>query len=85
MREDGSARPDLRQVALANSFENFQMVLKKELEGLVIDRMEQNQETAARFLNDPAVPSLIEAELGRRMYEEIRTPAPSAGGSDTPQ
>ncbi len=53
----------MRQVALANSFENFQLVLKKELEGLVIDRMEQNQEMAARFLNDPAMRALIESEL----------------------
>jgi type I restriction enzyme R subunit len=85
VREDGSARPDLRQIALANSFENFQLVLKKELEGLVIDRMEQNQEMAARFLNDPAVRALIEAELGRRMYEQIRTPGQPTEGSGTPQ
>ena len=84
VREDGSARPDLRQVALANGFESFQLVLKKAGRA-GDDRMEQNQEMAARFLNDRPLRALVESEVGRRMYEQIRTPVGPAGSSDSPR
>jgi len=50
--EDAVADTNLRQAAIANTMENFGYVFRKALEGLFIDRMEQNEEITAKFLNE---------------------------------
>jgi type I restriction enzyme R subunit len=44
IKEDALADSGLRQAAMANTMENFGYVFLKALEGLFIDRMEQNEE-----------------------------------------
>ena len=52
IREDAVADTNLRQAAIANTMENFGYVFRKALEGLFIDRMEQNEEITAKFMNE---------------------------------
>ncbi len=52
IKADAVADPALRQAAKANTMENFGYAFLKALEGLFIDRMEQNEEIPARFMNE---------------------------------
>jgi len=72
IREDAVADSDLRQAALANTMENFGYVFLKALEGLFIDRMEQNEEITAKFLNDKEFQRTVGQHLLKEVYEQIR-------------
>ncbi|MBI3090679.1 MAG: type I restriction endonuclease subunit R [Candidatus Tectomicrobia bacterium] len=72
IREDAIANPGIRQAALANTIENFGYVFLKALEGLFIDRMEQNEDITARFINDKEFQNLVGKHLQKRVYEEVR-------------
>ena len=70
--EDAVADTSLRQAAIANTMENFSYVFLKALEGLFIDRMEQNEEITARFLNEPEFQDAVGQSLLQQVYEQIR-------------
>jgi len=72
VREDAIADEELHQAAKANTLDNFRYVFDKALEGFFIDRMEQNEELFARFMNIPEFRRLVEEHLGRQVYEQIR-------------
>jgi type I restriction enzyme R subunit len=61
----------LRQVAMANSMENFGFVFLKALEGLFIDRMEQNEEITAKFMNEKEFKETVGQVLLKQVYEQI--------------
>jgi hypothetical protein len=46
--------------------------MKGKVEGLMFDRMDQNQEIVTRYLNDPQFQDLAFRLLVRRIYDEIR-------------
>ncbi|MFO0666768.1 MAG: type I restriction endonuclease [Polyangiaceae bacterium] len=58
--------------ALANPIDNFELAMKPKVEGLMIDRMDQNQEIVNRYLNDPAFQSAAFKAIVRKIYEQIR-------------
>ena len=79
---DGSSlsvivRSDLQltQPRFANSLENFKYVFDKALEGKFIDRMDQNQEIFARYMNDPAFAKVVAEFLRKQVHEQIRAEA----------
>ncbi len=72
IREDAAADSDLRQAALANTLENFGFVFRKTLEGLFIDRMDQNEEITARFMNEGKFREAVSQHLMQDVYERIR-------------
>jgi type I restriction enzyme R subunit len=72
IREDAVADTNLRQAALANTMENFGYVFRKVLEGLFIDRMEQNEEITAKFMNEDRFREVISQQLLKEVYEQIR-------------
>lgn len=51
LREDAVADPNLRQAAMANTMENFGYAFLQALDSLFIDRMEQNEDITAKFMN----------------------------------
>lgn len=73
IREDAVADPELRQVAVANTMENFGYVFLKTLEDLFIDRMEQNEEIAAKFMNEKDFQQVVGKTLLKQVYEQIRS------------
>ncbi len=75
IREDAAADSTLRQAALANTMENFGYVFRKTLEGLFIDRMEQNEEITARFMNEAQFRDLVSQHLLEDVYTRIREEA----------
>jgi hypothetical protein len=46
--------------------------MKPKVEGLMIDRMDQNQEIVNRYLNDPAFQGAAFKAIVKRIYEQIR-------------
>lgn len=52
IREEAVADESLRQAATANTMDNFRFMFEKALEGLFIDRVEQNEDLSARYMND---------------------------------
>ncbi|MGH9893865.1 MAG: S24 family peptidase, partial [bacterium] len=49
---------------------------RKALEGLFIDRMEQNEDITARFINDKDFQDVVGKHLLRTVYEQIRSEKP---------
>ena len=72
IREDATADSNLRQAALANTMENFGYVFRKSLNDFFIDRMEQNEEITARFLNEDRFREVVFQQLLKEVYEKIR-------------
>ena len=72
IREEAATDEDLRQAAKANTVENFKFVFDKALEGLFIDRMDQNEEIFAKFMNDKAFQSVVAETLLHQVYRDIR-------------
>jgi type I restriction enzyme R subunit len=72
IREDAVSDSNLRQAALANTMENFGYVFRKALEGLFIDRMEQNEEITAKFMNEDQFREAVSQHLLKEVYEKIR-------------
>jgi type I restriction enzyme R subunit len=61
--------------AHANVLDNFALSMKGKVEGLMIDRMDQNQEIVTRYLNDPEFQSVAFGLIVKRIYDEIRKKA----------
>jgi type I restriction enzyme R subunit len=70
--EDAVADTNLRQAAIANTMENFGYVFRKVLEGLFIDRMEQNEEITAKFMNEKDFQNAVTKHLLEQVYVQIR-------------
>jgi type I restriction enzyme R subunit len=58
--------------ANANPLDNFELAMKPKIEGLMIDRMDQNQEIVNRYLNDAAFQSAAFKAIVKQIYNEIR-------------
>jgi len=50
-------------------------VFDKALEGLFIDRMEQNADITTKFLNDGNFQQAVTSDLRKKVYEQIRSEA----------
>jgi type I restriction enzyme R subunit len=72
IREDAVSDNSLRQAAVANTIENFGYVFRKALEGLFIDRMDQNEEITAKFMNEDQFRETVSQHLLKEVYEQIR-------------
>ena len=79
--EDAVANSTLRQTALVNTMENFGYVFLKALEGLFIDRMEQNEEITAKYLNEKEFQEVVGQKLLKQVYEQIRKGNEQQAGS----
>ncbi len=74
--EDAIGDSKLREVAKANTLENFGYVFVKALEGLFIDRMDQNGEVVAKYMDEPDFQSIVTKHLTKEVYEKIRSSSP---------
>ena len=72
IREEAVADEALQQAATANPLEAFKLVFDKSLEGLFIDRMDQNEAITAKFLDNPEFRGAVSRYLLKQVYEEIR-------------
>lgn len=66
--EDG----DLKEAASANNFSDFASILTKAFEGLLIDRMEGNEEIFQRLMGDADVRGVAVNDLAKSLYKRFR-------------
>jgi len=68
----------LQQAAAVNTIENFALQLRKELTGIVIDRMDKNEAIAERYLDeaDPAFQETVFTLLLSSIYSKLREARP---------
>ena len=62
----------LREAAQSNTIENFRFVFEHALEGLFIDRRDQNEELFGRYTNDPEFQKTVQEYLLRSVFKQIR-------------
>ena len=69
----------LRQAAEVNPADKFSLVFGNVLDSLFIERMEQNEEIFARYMNDADFQKVVAAWLTGEVYQRLRgAPPPSA-------
>ena len=61
----------LQQAAKVNPEEKFVLVFNNMLETLFIERMEQNEEVFARYMNDPAFQKMVTTWMGSEVYRRL--------------
>jgi hypothetical protein len=69
----------LRQAAAVNPGDKFELVFKGLLETLFVERMDQNEEIFARFMNDRAFQKVVTAWMASEAYQRLRA-LPGQGG-----
>ncbi len=68
----------LQQAAAVNPEDKFELVFRNLLETLFVERMDQNEEIFARFMNDSAFHKVVTAWLASEAYRRLReVPGPS--------
>lgn len=72
--ETSTLDKDVVQQALANPLENFALAMAPKLDGLMVDRMDQNSEIVSRYLNDPAFKDAAFRLLVKQIYDKARGP-----------
>lgn len=77
IKEEAVANEDLRQAATANTEEYFGFVFRNALEGLFINRMEQNEELFAKYMNAPAFKKVVSEVLLRQVYDQLCAAIPA--------
>ena len=77
--EDAIDDSNIRQAAVANTIDNFGYVFLKALEGLFIERMDQNEEITAKFMNETEFQRIFGESLMKQFYEQIRAEESAAG------
>jgi type I restriction enzyme R subunit len=78
--EAATADESLKQAAVVNPGDKFELVFKNLLETLFVERMDQNEEIFARFMNDAAFQKVITGWLASEAYKRLR--AKSEGIAD---
>ena len=78
IREEAVSDSTIRQAALVNSLENFGYVFDKALEDKFIDRMDQNHEIFARYMNDKEFRRVVAEWMRKQVYEQVRSEATSS-------
>ena len=66
------ADESMRRAALANPGERFELLFKNLLEAIFVERMDQNEEIFARFMNDKAFQDLVTNWLATEAYLKLR-------------
>jgi type I restriction enzyme R subunit len=61
----------LRQAAAANPGDKFELVFKNLLEALFVERMDQNEEIFARFMNDRSFQKVVTGWLSSEAYRKL--------------
>lgn len=67
----------LQQAASVNPGDKFELVFKNLLEALFVERMDQNEEIFARFMNDKSFQKVVTGWLSSEAYRKLRLSLPS--------
>lgn len=70
--EHAKADEEVQKRASANSLGNFSLAMKAKLRDAIVDRLEQNEAIATRYLNEPEFESVAFGELVKRIYQDLK-------------
>ncbi|MCA1619207.1 MAG: DEAD/DEAH box helicase family protein [Acidobacteria bacterium] len=73
IQEEAVENEALKKAAAANSKEDFRYVFEKAFEGLIIDRMEGNEEIFARLMSDGEFRKLASEYLLNKVYNALQS------------
>lgn len=73
IQEEAIGSDTLRQAVATNSKEDFRYVFEKAFEGLVIDRMEGNEEIFGKLMGDGEFRKLAMEHLLHKIYGALKT------------
>jgi type I restriction enzyme R subunit len=68
---DGKSNETVKRRARANSFENFALSIKKTIQGLMIDRIDRNQDIVSKYLNEEDFGTEVFDYLARRIFDDL--------------
>lgn len=68
---EATENDNLRQAAKVNSMDDFLDIFNKAFEGLVIDRMEGNEDIFGRLMSDADFCDLAQDSLGQKIYKAL--------------
>ena len=80
--ETATSDEALKQAAVVNPKDKFELVFKNLLETLFVERMDQNEEIFARFMNDPAFQKVVTNWLSSEAYQKLRSNVGVGDGVD---
>lgn len=63
--------PELQQAAQVNSLDKFSLLFKRQLETLFVERMDQNEDIFARYMNDTAFQKLVADWMASEVYRKL--------------
>ena len=69
--EAATLSEELQQAAQVNSADKFALLFKRLLETLFVERMDQNEEIFARYMNDRSFQKLVSDGLGAEVYQRL--------------
>ena len=72
--EAAVTQESLRQAAQANPRDSFGLVFHNLLETLFVERMDQNVDIFARYMNDPSFQKIVSGWLSSQVYDRLNTP-----------
>ncbi|PWQ95507.1 type I restriction endonuclease subunit R [Leucothrix pacifica] len=72
IQEEAVTNSDLKEAASANSKDDFRYVFNKAFEGLVIDRMEGNEDIFKKLMGDAEFRSLASEHLLNKVYKALQ-------------
>jgi type I restriction enzyme R subunit len=72
IQEEAVENESLRKAAATNSVEDFRYVFEKAFEGLVIDRMEGNEDISGKLMGDGEFRKMVVEHLLHRVYESLK-------------
>jgi type I restriction enzyme R subunit len=70
--EHAKADEETQKRAAANSLDNFSLAMKAKLRDAIVDRMDQNEAIATRYLNEQDFEAVAFGELVKRIYQELK-------------
>lgn len=63
--------PELQQAAQVNSLDKFSLLFKRQLETLFTERMDQNEDIFARYMNDATFQKLVADWMASEVYRRL--------------
>jgi len=71
IHEEAVANEGLQRAASANNIDDFRFVFDKEFEGLIIDRMDGNEEIFAKLMSDASFRKIASEHLLQQVYKAL--------------
>ena len=81
IEKDSTQVDVVRRIALANTFDKFDLGTRPQIRKVIIDRMAENDAIATRCLTDPAFEEIVFSRLLRSIYDTIRTQETAPSGA----